>query len=85
MDIYLNWHHTATRVGATFYFFKKYVSGVVNPGAWATEEDIKKSYNKLINALTKIEEIWLKPKRSTMFMFGDLPSICDLSLFCEMT
>ena len=45
--MYLNWHHTETRAGATPYFFKKYVSGIVNNGEWASEEEVNKSHNKL--------------------------------------
>jgi glutathione S-transferase len=47
----------------------------------------------LMQSLTKLQKIsldkiakqWLNPKRGFKFMFGDEPSICDLSLACELT
>ena len=80
MDMYLNWHHEG--MGGNKYFFNKYVSGLCNRnGVWASDSEVKRSYDHLIESLTYISEIWLKPNRGTKFMFGDDPSIADLSLF----
>ena len=39
----------------------------------------------MMTSLDRIEKVWLSPDRKTRFMFDDRPSICDLSLACEIT
>ena len=39
----------------------------------------------MLKCFDMIQKTWLNPKRGTKFMFGDKPSIADLSLACELT
>ena len=44
MDMYLDWHHAGIRLGASGYFFRKYLSGFMNKdGKWASEDTIQES------------------------------------------
>ena len=64
----------------------KHISGLRHPkGIWASEEVVNEAYDKLIDALNNISKIWLPEDRKTKFIFGDQPSIADLSLFSEIT
>ena len=85
MDMYLDWHHAGVRMGAGGYMYRKYISGLMDKnGVWATQFAIDESWSILLRSLTQISRIWLRADRGTKFMFGDLPSIADLSLACEV-
>lgn len=74
------------RMGAGGYFFRTYFSGLMSKdGIWATQESIDEAYTLMIKSLDLIEKIWLPKSKKTRFMFGDKPSIADLSLACEIT
>jgi glutathione S-transferase len=86
MDMYLDWHHANIRMGAGGYMFRKYFSGLMDKNAvWATEFAIEESWKILTRSLKQIERIWLPANSGKRFMFGDKPSIADLSLAGEVT
>merc|ERR1712086_261121 len=83
---YLHWHHQGIRMGAGYLFFREFVSGMISKdGQWATQAMVDEAYNHLIKSLGIIEEKWINEKLKTKYMFGDKPSIVDLSLACELT
>ena len=84
MDMYLDWHHANIRMGAAGYIWSKYFQKNMT-GIEAPPERISESLRILFRSLQQIERIWLTPSRGTKFMFGDQPSIADLSLACEIT
>ncbi len=77
---YLDWHHSNIRLAAGGYFFRKYVSALT--GKPATESLIKESFDLIAKSLSFIEKYWFA--NNTKFMFGDLLTIADLSLACEL-
>ena len=84
--MYLDWHHAGIRLGAAGYFFRKFFSGFMNKsGVWASEESVQESWLQIKRSLQLIEKIWLSPDRKGAYMFGDEPSIADLSLGGEIT
>ena len=59
-------------------YFQKNMTGKA-----ATQESIKESHAILEASLKTIERVWING--SNKFMFGDKPTIADLSLACELT
>ena len=43
------------------------------------------AYTMLEKAIRKVSKLWLKDDDTKAYMFGDQPSIADLSLACELT
>ena len=85
MDIYLDWHHANIRMGAGGYMFRKYFSGLMDKnGVWASTFAVNESWTILKRTLTQITRIWLPKDSAKRYMFGDQPSIADLSLACEI-
>lgn len=83
--MYLDWHHNNIRMGAGGYMFRKYFSALMDKdGVGASEYSIKESYNLMERSLKFIQKIWLPLNHNTKFMFGDFPTIADLSLACEL-
>ena len=70
-------------MGSVAYFFGKYLSGFT--GKWASQESVDEGYKQYLRSLTLIQRIWLKKDRKGDYMFGDKPSIADLSLASELT
>lgn len=86
MDQYLDWHHAGIRMGAGAYFFRKFFSGAMDKnGKWASQESIDESWKQIDRSLQMIERLWLRKDRKHKYMFGDKPSIADISLACELT
>ena len=86
MDQYLDWHHAGIRMGAGAYFFRKYFSGFMDKdGKWSTQEAVDESWKQIAKSLALIEKVWLSKERKGDYMFGDKPSIADLSLGGEVT
>ena len=83
MDVYLNWHHGNIRVGAGGNFFRRFMFPILR-GRQATKESLDQAQAALINSLNKIEKIWLPRNSHKKYMFGDEPSIADISLACEL-
>ena len=85
MDMYLDWHHASIRMGAGGYMFRKYFSGLMDKdGVGASKFAIDESWQILLRSLKLIERIWLPKNSNKKFMFGDKPSIADLSLAGEI-
>jgi glutathione S-transferase len=85
IDAYLDWHHGNIRVGAAMYMFRKYVSGFMDKdGIFASEFAIQDSWETLQKSLRIIEKVWLPRGQKKKFMFGDEPSIADISLSVEL-
>ena len=80
VDEYLDWHHNNIRLGAGGYFFRKYVSGLT--GKPAPDSMISESYDYIHRSLLFIEKFWFSHK--SKFMFGEMMTIADLSLACEL-
>ena len=83
MDEYLNWHHTGIRQGAAQYIFRKYFLPNMM-GRFSSEESLNDCLMMLHMSLKTIVRIWLSKNRKTKFMFGDTPSIADITLACEL-
>ena len=85
IDMYLDWHHANIRMGAGGYMFKKFFSGLMDKnGVWVPEDSVNESFKIMTRSLKQIENIWLPLNSPTPFMFGDKPSIADLSLAGEV-
>jgi len=85
MDMYLDWHHASIRMGAGGYLFRKYFSGMMDKnGIWASQYAVDESWDIMNRCLKQIERIWLPRNSTKRFMFGDQPSIADLSLAGEL-
>ena len=83
--MYLDWHHNNIRMGAGGYMFRKYFSAMMDKnGVGASQYSIDESFKLMEKSLKFISKIWLKPNDTKKFMFGDFPTIADLSLACEM-
>mgnify|MGYP000152933636 CR=1 FL=1 len=83
MDMYLHWHHGNIRLGAAGYVFRKYFFPNM-VGRSAPKESIIEAEIIMHQSLKKIVKIWLPENSPTKFMFGDKPSIADLSLAAEL-
>ena len=70
------------RAGAGGFIFRTYFIKNMT-GKAATPEQIKESEDMLHTSLKVIQKIWITGQ--SKFMFGDEPSIADLSLACELT
>ena len=81
--MYLHWHHGNIRLGAAGFVFRKYFFPNM-VGRAAHPESIKESEIILHQSLKKIVKIWLPENSPHKFMFGDLPTIADLSLAAEL-
>ena len=83
--MYLDWHHAGIRMGAGGFMFRKYFSALMDKnGKGDTEFSVQEAWTILVKSLKYIERIWLPRNSSKRFMFGDDPSIADLSLACEL-
>ena len=83
IDAYLHWHHSNIRMGAHQFMFRKYfIKGM--RGRLASQSEIDEAWNHIFPCLDKIEQIWLPKDSAEKFMFGDEPSIADLSLAFEL-
>ena len=60
VDEYLDWHHNAIRLGASGYFFRRYISRLI--GKPASEGQVNESWELLTRSLKKIENYWFKDK-----------------------
>lgn len=82
--MYLDWHHlNMRRGGAAYVWFTVYMTNMT--GLPAPPDETEEAKKLMLRSLKRIETIWLPADRSTKFMFGDEPSIADLSLACELT
>ena len=76
VDQYLDWHQGNIRI-STAWFLSQYVAK--NP---PTDPEIVKTKEKLLKSLTILDTVTLK---SNTFIAGDVISIADLQLLCELT
>ena len=84
MDAALDWHHSTLRRGAATYVFVRYIAPLrigkpVGPGG---EKVAKDALALLQDALAQLNSYWLYGKR---FLAGDVVSIADLVLACEIS
>eukprot|EP00355_Strombidium_rassoulzadegani_P000139 CAMPEP_0168609458 /NCGR_PEP_ID=MMETSP0449_2-20121227/1219_1 /TAXON_ID=1082188 /ORGANISM="Strombidium rassoulzadegani, Strain ras09" /LENGTH=126 /DNA_ID=CAMNT_0008649607 /DNA_START=203 /DNA_END=580 /DNA_ORIENTATION=- len=83
IDAYLDWHHLNIRWGAGGYIFRKYFSGFMDKdGNWSTPEAVQESWILIHKSLKLIQKMWLNG--SSTYLFGEEPTIADLSLACEL-
>ena len=77
--MYLDWHHASIRIGSTGYMLRKYFT------VKSSQESVDEAWDILNRTLRTIEKIWLPKNATKQFMFGDKPSIADLSLAGEVS
>lgn len=82
VEEYLNWHHTNIRLGAGSYFFRKYVMPVIHRNSTYAQSTAQECWDILVKSSKFIEENYLA--QDSKFLFGDRPTIADLSLGCEL-
>ena len=81
IDSALHWYHSTLRYGCGGITFHKVVA--YNVGAQPVEAVAKISQQRLMKALTQIEQVWLK-NGAQAFVGGDKPCIADLLFVCEL-